>query len=401
MKILFLTPRFPFPPHKGDQAVAYHRLRTLAASHEIVLVTLYQRESELKGLPELRPFCTEIHTVRLPRWRSYLNMAALGPFTRTPLQVLYFRSGALRQKIDELLSSGTFDLVHAFMLRVGPYIEDVELPTILELIDSMRLNIGRTAARARGLRRLVYAEEHRRVSRYERVADQLADRLIFVSDIDRAEVPSDRSITLPLGVEVRERREAAASQAPIVVFSGNMAYAPNVEASTWFATRCWSDVRASVPHAEFWVIGANPAPSVRELAALPGVRVTGFVPDLGAALAQAAVAVAPMQSGSGMQFKVLEAMASGIPVVATHLGVGAIAARPQDGILVANAPAEFASAVVDLIRDPSRREALGTRARAFVAANHSWDRMAAEVDALYRVLGAEGPLRERRRRAAG
>jgi sugar transferase (PEP-CTERM/EpsH1 system associated) len=395
MRILFLTPRLPYPPRKGDQVVAYHRLRTLSSRHEIVLLTLFERPSELEGVERLREYCSAVHAVRLPRWRSTLNMLALGAVTRTPFQVLYYRSAAFRRKLDELLRSEPFDVVHAFMLRLAPYLEHVRAPKVLEMIDSMELSMGRTAARSRGLRRLAYAEEQRRVRPYERNADRVADRLVFVSEIDRRMVPSDRSVALPNGVDPAATAEAPpAGSSPIVVFSGNMGYAPNVDAASWFVHRCWGGVRAALPAAELRIVGASPAPAVEALAARPGVRVTGFVPEMAAVLREAAVAVAPMQSGAGMQNKILEAMACGIPVVTTTLGLGAIAARPGEEVLVEDDPARFAASVVALLRDGDRRRALGASGRAYVNAHHSWEEAARRVDAMYATLVGARPAPE-------
>lgn len=391
MKILFMTPRFPYPPHKGDKALAYHRLRTLGPRHEIVLLTLFERTAELDGLDALRPYCSAIHAIRLPRWRSYVNMLLLGPWSRNPLQVLYYRSTAFRRKLDQLLARERFDVVHAFMLRLAPYLEGMPAPRVLEMIDSMQLNMARTAERSRGLRRLLYAEEHRRIRSYERDAGRFAERLVFVSDIDRTAVPSERSIVLPLGVVASELPAPSPGRGgapPVVVFSGNMGYAPNVDAATWFVSCCWSLVREAVPEAELWVVGGNLAPTVQGLAVRPGVKVTGFVPDMAAVLRKAQVAVAPMQSGSGMQFKVLEAMACGIPVVVTRLGLGAIGAEAGKDLLVADAPAEFAAAVIGLLREPDRARLLGLRGREYIQAHHTWERTADQMNALYTSLSA-------------
>jgi sugar transferase (PEP-CTERM/EpsH1 system associated) len=391
VKILFMTPRLPSPPLRGDQTVAFHRLRTLSPRHEIVLLTFYERESDLEGLRQLRPWCAAVHAVKLPPWRSYANMLALGPLSRAPLQVLYYRSRAFRLKLDELLAAGSFDVVHCFLLRLAPYLRGVRVPRVLELVDSMQLNMGRTAQASSGLRRLLYREELRRVEALEHSADQLAERLVLVSELDRAMIPSDRTLVLPNGVVCgappAPDREGAA---PAVVFFGNMGYAPNVDAAAWFADRCWAAVREAVPHAELWIVGDRPGRAVRALASRPGIRVTGRVPDMARAVSPAQVAIAPLRSGSGIQNKVLEAMAIGLPVVTTPTGLGSISARPGHDLLVADDAAGFAAAVIDLLRDPARRGSLSRHGRAFVEAQHSWERAADQLDALYAALG-RGP----------
>ena len=163
-----------------------------------------------------------------------------------------------------------------------------------------------------------------------------------------------------------------------------MSYEPNVKAVTWFVEQCLPRIRRELPHASLVIAGSNPARAVRALEEPGGVRVTGFVGSMPATLNEASVAIAPMRSGSGIQNKILEAMACGLPVVATSIGLGSIAARRGSEIVVADAEDDFADAVVTLLRSPDRAQEVGRRARAFVLANHSWERAAAIVDAIYR-----------------
>lgn len=400
MRILFMTPRFPYPPHKGDQTLAYHRIRTLSTRHEIVLLTFFERDAELEGLDHLSQCCRAIHTVRLPRWRSYWNMLHLGIFSRAPLQILYYHSAEYQRKLNDLLHREPFDVVHAFMLRLAPYLRGVAAPKVLELIDSMQLSMRRIAERSSGLARLVYSEELRRIRSYERAADHFADRLVFVSEIDRAMVSSDRSVSLPLGVISGESPSTQRS-GHVVVFSGNMAYPPNVQAASWFVSKAWGTIREAVPDAELWVAGRNPTAAIRSVASRPGIRVTGFVPDMRQILLQAQVAIAPMQSGSGMQNKVLEAMACGLPVVATTLGLGAIGARPGEELLVADEPGEFAAAVTGLLLNHDRRASIGSKGWEYVRAHHSWEHIADQIDSLYHaIVGTETAASVGARRSA-
>jgi glycosyltransferase involved in cell wall biosynthesis len=165
----------------------------------------------------------------------------------------------------------------------------------------------------------------------------------------------------------------------IVGFVGQMNYPPNVEAVTWFVRTCWPTVRAAEPRAVFRIVGRRPTRSVRRLARVAGVEVMGAVADVGAHLASLSVSVAPLRVARGVQNKVLEAMASGLPVVLTPAAARGIAARDPDEWRVAEGAAEFAGHVVDLLGDAALRVRLGEAARRFVARQYRWEKELARL----------------------
>jgi glycosyltransferase involved in cell wall biosynthesis len=207
-----------------------------------------------------------------------------------------------------------------------------------------------------------------------------------VSVVDRDAIgAAERLGVVPNGVDLatlpfqRDRRDPAT-----IVLTGNMGYFSNVNAACWFAERVHPLVRRSVPEARFLVIGARPAARVRRLArADSSVGVLGFVEDLRSHLCSATVAVAPMQAGAGQQFKVLEAMASGTPVVATPVAAEALEAGGDDGLLVAGTAEAFAQAVVSLVRDPGRAARLAAQARRFVESHYTWERSTGHLEELH------------------
>jgi polysaccharide biosynthesis protein PslH len=383
LRILFVTPRFPHPPLKGDQLVVYHRLRLLGRRHEIALLSFVERDDELEGHP-LAELCTSIHTVRLPRLRSVANVAALAPFSRLPLQVLYFHSRRFRRELDAVVAAGRFELVHAYLHRTAPFVEPLALPRVLELQDSMQLRLRHNVAREGAPKRWLWQEELRRMRSYERRIGAAFDHVIVLSEADRAQLPYGNVSVVPNGVDAELFAPRPELRRPgVVVFSGNMTYEPNVHAVTWFARECWPRVRAVLPDARLVIAGSRPAPSVRELARGAGVEVTGWVESMPETLNAAAVAIAPMRSGSGIQNKILEAMACGLPVVTTPLGLGGIGAEAGSMLAVADDEPEFADAVVRLLSDPDEAEAMGRRARDFVLRCRTWERAAEQVEEIY------------------
>lgn len=333
------------PALKGDQVVAYHRLRLLSRNHQLTLLSFYESEAELSRVEELRPFCQAIHLVKLPRAQSLLNMT-VGFVAGQPLQVAYYQANAYWHKLQALLNQQPFDLVHCQLLRMAPYLLAVKKPRLLELIDSMELNFEGRVAQERGWRKWLFATELRRIKRYEQAIPARFEAATVVSKLDKERIGLGSLEVIPLGVEVEVFKPSGQPKASRqIVFSGNMSYEPNVTAVRWFVEKCWPSIKAQVPAAEFVVAGANPSPQVLGLGQLPGVNILGLVPSMADTLRQAAVAVAPMQSGSGMQSKILEAMASGLPVVTTTLGLGDIGARVDWEIMVADDPQGVSQAV--------------------------------------------------------
>ena len=218
-------------------------------------------------------------------------------------------------------------------------------------------------------------------------------RVVVVSPADQdyfASIACPRVSVVANGVDAAHfdpaRVAAEVSSAPALIFTGNLSHPPNVKAVQWMVAEVLPAIRARMGNVELRLVGLAPSPKIRRLAERdPGLRVTGFVPDLRPWLAGSRVYVAPMLSGSGIKNKVLEAMAMGLPVVATTLGVeGMPRVQPGRDAVVADAPDAFAGAVSDLLQDDVRAAEMGRRARALVVEHYGWAARAAEFEALLR-----------------
>jgi len=384
MKLLFITPRLPYPPFRGDQSVPFHRMRILSRKHEITLLTLYERDADLEGIEPLSQFCSSIHTVKLPKWKSFKNMALLGPVSRLPLQVLYYQSSEFRQCLNKLLTDKQFDLIHAFMLRLVPLLQNISIPVVLDLIDSMQLNFSRRVDMARVPKKWVLHEELRRLTSYEKDICNQFDRLIVVSNKDKEYIASSNVDVVPLGIDTERFAPSKVSiENPTIIFSGNMFYGPNVHAVKWFAENCFFRLQEKIPNISFIIAGNGPPPDIRDLGNKPGITVTGFVESMPEMLNRATLAVAPMQSGSGMQFKILEAMACGLPVVTNTLGLGDIKAKDGVELLLAETANDFIERIVECVTSAEYAQELGARAREFVLNQHSWEHTTDIVENIY------------------
>jgi sugar transferase (PEP-CTERM/EpsH1 system associated) len=390
MRLLFLTARMPYPPIRGDALVPFHRLKRLSRKHEITLLTFYESDKELDYLDKLEPFCSEIITVKHSRWVGLFNMMVSGLFNWLPFQVLYYKSRPFKMALEDLLAGGEFDLLHVHMLRIAEYGLSYKIPKILEMIDSMDLNIQRRVSQESFPLSWLLGLELRRLRRYEAPAVRRYGRGVVVSALDRRHVGEDNVVDIPLGVDLQRFRPVLRlTKRKTIVFTGSMFYFPNENAILWFVKHCFAGIKKRVPDVELVVAGKDPGPAVLQLAEMEGVRVTGFVEDMEQTLHEARIAIAPMQSGSGMQFKILDAMACGIPVVATQLGVGAIQAKHGRDLLVADRPEDFINACVRLLEDDGLAERLRQSGRRLVEGVYTWEANVERIEQIYDDVLAE------------
>jgi polysaccharide biosynthesis protein PslH len=369
---------------KGDALVPFHRIEHLSARHEITLVSFYEDDAELEHADWLRDVCADVQLVGLPRWRAIANVASRALFSQTPLQILYYGSAEYAARVREVARDRSFDVVHAFTLRVSPYVEPVGRPTLLEAVDSMTLRMQRNVEVERAPRRWLYAEERRRVGAFER---SCVTEVVVAAREDAAYFPRASVHVIPNGVDPDMFSPASRlAEVPTIVFSGTMSYPPNVRAVRWFANNCFPRIRERVPDARFVIAGKAPTREVTRLDAREGVTVTGFVDSMPQVLRRARVAVAPMLSGAGIQNKVLEAMACGLPVVATPYAAAAIDAVAGRDLVVAEGSDAFIASVVELLEDSAGAGAIGARAREAVVAHHGWGAAAGQIERLYESL---------------
>lgn len=409
LSILFLYSRLPLPMTRGDELTVAHLLEFLhARGHAVDFVTLSPGGRQLK--PEhrtwLRSRTRELHILphRLPPALVRGSMAWL---RGQPFQVGLLTSPAQNALAEELARSRRYDLAYAYYIRSAEALSRVcgLVPaTFLALQLSQTLNTGRLARTAASLpERLFYRFEHVRMAAYEARIWQRFTRTVLIGEKDveaireaclrHGQPPIDNVIFGPHGVDTERfaPRDPALVEPELVVMTGVMRYAPNVEAALWFAREVWPQIRAARPQACFALVGRDPVPALRALDGRDGIRVTGTVPDTGDWIARAAVCVAPIRAAAGLQNKLLEAMAMARPVVATpeaNEGIGAVDARH---LWLAREPRAFAEAVLALLADRQRAEALGRAARAFVEAHWTWEGpfLALERE-FYRALGEAG-----------
>ncbi|MES2337591.1 MAG: TIGR03087 family PEP-CTERM/XrtA system glycosyltransferase [Pseudomonadota bacterium] len=377
--ILFLAHRAPFPPDRGDKIRAYNVLKYLSDRARVHLVAFADDPRDLNA-PELRAMCAS-HCV-VPRTRSKARAALEALATGQSVSVAAFSDPAFRAGVQRALA-GSIDAIYVFSSAMAQYLPPLpRVRTVMDFCDVDSVKFGEYAAAARFPQSWLYAREARLLGAFDRAI--VADASLFVSE---AEAALFRTIGGQGAIQVVENGidtvtfDPAATfdavpDAPEIVFTGQMDYAPNVAAVQWFA----NDVLPLIARpARFAIVGRAPTAEVQALAN-ERVIVTGEVADVRGWVAGAAVAVAPLRIARGIQNKVLEAMAMARPVVVSSAAAEGI---DHGGTLrIGEGAAGFAAEVSRLIEDRAAGDALGAAARARVQARYGWDARLAALDDL-------------------
>lgn len=394
MKLLFLANRVPYPPYRGDKLKIYNLAKRLKDRHELHLVTFAQTEEDLGYKAELEKIFTEVHFVYLPKWKSAMQCLS-GLWDSKPLQVLYFQSAEMRSLLDAQLAKHKYDAVHVQHLRMSPYLAGrKDLPRILDLPDAFSLYWERRKTVKRGvLTTLFENEEQKRVLKYERVLEQYNLSLVCsAEDLAYLQKTHDTGNLrlLPNGVDLDTfaPRGHDYSHSDTLLFTGNMDYAPNVDAVVYFTNTILPLIRLKYPKVRFIIAGQRPVKKVAELAN-DHVEVTGFVKDLAATYNSGSVVVAPLRFGAGTQNKVLEAMAMGVPVVCSHIGFGGLGINSGEGAIMQRDPVAFAKSVIELLSSEEKRRAVGHAGMQVVKNNFDWDIIAARLEGYFKEVAGK------------
>lgn len=381
MRILFIAPRFPFPPQSGDSVVCYNRIRYLAESHQITLIAMTDVEPPASAVAEMGKYCKLI-VVKRNRLEGLIGVLASVLVSNLPLQVAWFTSARLRKSVEAALSGDEFDLIHMIMYRLWSSLPAGTLPVLIDANDSQRLAIGHRVSRARGVKRWLLRMEEARCQRFEMSLVDPRIRVVVLSEADKASFPPGVATVIPMGVEIA-RSSTEKHRLPTLAFSGQLGYYPNEEAVLWFVENCWAAIRRQVADARLRIIGRNPPASLLALHGLDGVHVTGDVPSVAGELSQAWGAIAPMTVAWGMHTKVLEAMAAGTAVIASEAAGRTFGGASVAGMTIARDLDGFLDGALELLGSRDEAEARGSAAKAYVRTHYSWGAASGMVERLY------------------
>jgi len=371
--IVFVVSRFPFPLEKGDKLRAYHQIKELSNSFSVHLIALTDSPVNEQHANELERFCASVSVYKLSKISIFWN-SCMTLFGNKPIQVGYFFNKIVFRKVQKKLKE--IEPIHIVtqLIRTTEYTKNYHnCPKTLDYMDALSKGIERRIGKEYWYLNWIFRLESKRLRNYERSVFDYFEYKTIISEQDRNLIfhPERMKITcVPNGIDNSFFEYKKSNEANFeLVFVGNMSYAPNIEASKFLA----NSLLPRLQNCKLLIAGATPHSSVQKLAEQSeSITISGWLDDIREAYCDGKIFIAPMMIGTGMQNKLLEAMALGIPCITTTLANNAIHAVHNQSIIVANTTEEMIFAIQDLLSDVDKAQSIGMQGKEFVKYKYSW-----------------------------
>jgi len=393
MNILYLTQRPPYPPNKGDKLRAFNEIKYLSKNHTIHLFSLTDNRNDLAYTDDLLQFCKTVDIVYKSSIVSKVH-SLLALSSTTPLTLRYFFSRKLEQLINKAIQNENIDVIFVFCSSMAQYVDGIpEIPKIIDFVDIDSEKWKQYAVRSKFPYSFIYQREYEYLKKYEKKIATSYSHCFLVSqkevdDFHNLVYESPSITALPNGVDLEkfypltiEKEENS------LVFTGAMDYFANIDAMLHFCSDILPLIRKKIPKIKLYIVGSNPSKEILHLGKCnDNIVVTGFVDKVQPYMARSMVFVAPMTIARGVQNKIIEAMAMGLPVVCSSLGHEGIEAKKGEEILVEDINEQFANQVIKLLSIKSDRAKLSASGHQAIERHYSWDSNLKPIDTLLNQL---------------
>ncbi len=373
-KLLVILPRVPYPIEKGDKLRAYYQLKQFANMYEVHLVALSDGKIHPDAITKLQPYCKSIHIHKLTLLSKGINI--LSALLRgKPMQVGYFYKSAAHRKTTELIKELKPDHIFCQLLRSAEYAINSAIPKTIDYQDVFSKGIERRIKKAPFYLKAFFKLEHKRLVDYEAFVFDKFNHKVIISEQDRDLIQHPKKKEIDIirnGVDFDFFSPRKKEKKYDLVFTGNMAYPPNIDAVVYIAKHILPLVRKHFPNIKLLIAGASPHPKVQALAS-DNVIVSGWLDDIRDAYAEGKIFLAPMQIGTGLQNKLLEAMSMQLPCITSKLANNALGAKHNENILLGNKPEEYSKHIITLLNKKDVYEKISSNGHIFVKKNFDWE----------------------------
>jgi len=391
MKVLMLTPYLPYPLVSGGQIRTYNLLKHLSKHHDITLFSLIKDEAEREHLSELQKYCQKIVLFKRTKNPFVLRNILLAGFSSYPFVVTRNLPLDMKKAVQAELARDKYDLIHAETFYMMPNIPETKIPIILAEQTIEYLGYQDYMNKANPLLRPILKIDIAKIKYWERYFWKKADKLITMSEEDKnfieKELGKRQNISVVAnGVDLDffSKIKKHLPKDPTVLFVGTFKWLPNIEAVEEIVKKIWPIILQDLPTAKLKIVGFSPTAKIKDYASDPSIEVLGAIDDIREAFATAHMLLAPIRSGKGTRYKVLEAMITGTPVVATTLAAEGLDLRSGRDVLIADTTSGLATASVKLLKDQELQQKLGMAGQKIVRQGYSWDTIAQSLDKVYK-----------------
>lgn len=380
MKLFVIVSRVPYPLDKGDKLRIYHQLKELSKRHEILLCCLDDNKTQQEHIDHLKTFCDKVEVFELSRVKIYFNLfKAL--FTNKPFQVHYFYQRAVHKQISQLIQSYQPDRIFCQLIRAAEYVKNEHhIVKTIDYMDAFSKGIDRRTPHS-GVLKPLFKDESKRLLKYEHLIYDYFDQHSIISEKERQLIYHQKREQITVvtnGIDTDYFQPKPIEKECDIIFVGNMSYAPNVSAVQYLANEVMPLLDKGIT---LKIAGANPSKEVKALAN-ERIVVSGWIDDIRDAYASAKLFVAPLFIGTGLQNKLLEAMAMELPCITTSLVNNSLGAKENEELEIAETAKGFATKITSLLENSARRGDLGMKARAFVKSTYSWEESTKKLEAI-------------------
>lgn len=378
-QILILVSRFPYPLDKGDKLRAFHQLKELSKSFDVTLFALSDQEVSAEHKEIVQKYCAHIivhqQTMIQIAWNTFKSF-----FNSSPFQVGYFYSTKAHRAVKNLIKDNGYKHIYCQLIRMSEYVKDEHsIPKTIDFQDALSAGIQRRVEKQPFYKKWLFKSEAKRLRAYESKMFDFFENKTIISQQDRLLIlhPEASKIRcVPNGIDASFFEKSPIEKTHDFLFIGNMSYPPNIEAVTYIH----NNLLPHFPQSKLLISGSSPTSEVLKLSETSDqVDVTGWVDDIRSSYQRGKIFVAPMMLGTGMQNKLLEAMAMGIPCITTNLANAPIRTTHKKEILVANDELEFISSIKQLLNNHELYEKIQQNASAFVRDEYSWEKATSEL----------------------
>jgi len=374
LKIFIILSRVPYPLEKGDKLRAFNQIKELSKNNEVYLFALNDLNSNQQAIAELLKYCKEVTVFRLTKLTIVLNLIRT-LFDGKPFQVGYFYSKKAQVVIDTLIKKYQPNHIYCQLIRTAEYVRPYpNIPRTLDFMDIFSKGMERRKSTSPFYLKPILGIEYRRLLTYEnKIFDSFTNKTI-ISEQDKSFLPhpdKEEIVVIPNGVDTSYFKPMESKKEFELLFNGNMNYPPNIESVQYLVNKVMPLIWKQKPEVRLLISGANPNSKVLELKS-DRVVVSGWMNDIRENFAKSKILAAPMQISIGLQNKLLEAMAMKLPCVTSTLANNALKAKPNEQILVADTPEEYAKSIVSLLNDEAMMNRIAENGYQYALSNFNW-----------------------------